>query len=49
MSWAFFGVLNVLCHYVVCALGPIFSVLTVTVTSVNESRVSRVAASTFKG
>ena len=44
--WASFGVLNVLRHYVARALGSIFSVLTITVASVNESCVSRAAVST---
>ena len=37
------------CHYVACALKPVFSVLDATITSVYKSRVSRATASTFKG
>ena len=40
MSWASFGVLNALCHYVSHALKPIFLVLTTTIASVDEPRVS---------
>ena len=49
MSWVSFGVLNILCHYVARALGLVFSVLTATVASVDESCVSRAAVSTSEG
>ena len=49
MLWASFGVLNILRHYIVLTLGPIFSILIATITSVGESCVLRAAASTFKG
>ena len=61
MNWYFLGnhgVINAagviwgpqrLCHYVEHVPGPILSVLNATVTSVYESCVSRVAASTFEG
>ena len=38
-----------LCHYVVRALGPVFSVLTAIVALVYESCVLRAVASTFEG
>ena len=49
MLWASFRVLNVLCHYVAHALGLVFSVLNTIVASVDESCVSRAAASTSEG
>ena len=49
MSWASFGVLNVLCHYVANALRLIFLVLTTTVASIDETCVSKAAASTSEG
>ena len=49
MSWASFGVLKVLCHYVAHALRLIFSVLTIIIPLVDESNVSTAAASTSEG
>ena len=48
MLWTSFRVLNVLCHYVTRALRPVFLVLTATVTSFDESCISRLAALTFR-
>ena len=48
MLRALFGVLNALL-YVVRAFGPVFSVSNVTVALVNESHVSKAAASTSEG
>ena len=36
MSRVSFGVLHVFCHYVTCAPGSVFSILTATVASVDE-------------
>ena len=49
MLWALFGVLNVFYRYVACALGPDFLVLNTIIALVDESHVSRAAASTFEG
>ena len=49
MLWVSFGVYNVFRHYVIRALRLVFLVLTVTITSLNESYVLRAAASTSEG
>ena len=49
MSWASFGVLNILCHYVEHAPRLVFSILTATITLVDELCTSRAVDLTSKG